>query len=353
MISFECDYNNGAHPEVLKKIFENNEKQSLTYGFDEWTNSAKTKIRKLCNAPEAQVYFLAGGTQTNMTVIDGMLQSYEAVISVESGHINVHEAGAVEFTGHKVITLPAHDGKMNAKELDQYMDWFIHDESTEHLAQPGLVYITFPTEYGTIYSAEEIANIHHICQKYRLGLFIDGARLGYGLMSRKSDIDFDFLAHHCDVFYIGGTKVGALFGEAVVFPRGNAPKHFFTTIKQHGALLAKGRAIGIQFDALLSKYHVDGEFDTYAPTLYQQIAKHAIDYAERMKKIFIEKGYQLFIDSPTNQQFVIIPNDKVKELEKKVIFTHWEPYGKDSFVCRFVTSWATTEQQMQYLEKIL
>ncbi len=340
MISFECDYNNGAHPNVLQHLLETNSKQSLTYGFDEWSDSAKDKIRKVCNAPEADIYFLSGGTQTNMTVIDGMLQSYEAVISAKTGHINIHEAGAVEFTGHKVIDLPAHDGKMSAKELSDYMNWFVNDESTEHLAQPGLVYITYPTEYGTIYSAEEINNIYNVCKEYSLHLFIDGARMGYGIMSLKSDVDLQFIASHCDVFYIGGTKVGALCGEAVVFPNG-APKHFFTTIKQHGALMAKGRLIGLQFDAL------------FTDNLYLEISKHAIEMAEKMKQMFAAKGYKFFLNSPTNQQFVIIPNDKMKELEHQVMFTHWEPYDAQNFVCRFVTSWATTDEDLNILSEII
>lgn len=340
LISFECDYNNGAHPKILEHLIETNNSQSLTYGFDEWSLSAKNKILKTCDLPGGDVFFLCGGTQTNMTVIDSMLQHYEAAISVETGHINVHEAGAVEFTGHKIITLKSHKGKMDARELAEYMDWFIHDESTEHLAQPGIVYITFPTEYGTIYNAGEIKDLYNICRQYKLKLFIDGARLGYGLMASSCDFDIKFMASHCDAFYIGGTKCGALCGEAVVFPQG-APKHFFTSIKQHGALMAKGRLIGLQFDAL------------FTDNLYFEIARHAINCAGRMKKMFIDKGYQLFMDSPTNQQFIIIPNKKVKELEKKIIFTHWGPYDKDSFICRFVTSWATTEEQMEFLEKIL
>ncbi|MCR4773298.1 MAG: amino acid lyase [Prevotella sp.] len=339
MISFECDYNNGAHPSVLKHLVETNDLQSLTYGYDEWSESAKTKIRKACECEDADIFFLVGGTQTNETVIDGYLEGYHGVIACETGHINVHEAGAIEFSGHKIITLPSHDGKLWAEDLERYMEWFIHDESNMHLAQPGMVYITFPTELGSLYTAKEISRIYEICKRYELKLFIDGARLGYGIAA-SDDITLPFLASHCDVFYIGGTKVGALCGEAVVFTHG-APKHFFTIIKQHGALVAKGRLIGLQFDALFTDH------------LYLNISKHAIDMAMRMKQMFIDKGYKLFIDSPTNQQFVIIPNDKVRQLEKQVIFTHWEPYKDDSLVCRFVTSWATTEEQMNYLESIL
>lgn len=348
MISFESDYNNGAHPKVLEHLIETNDKQSLTYGADEWSEAARQKIRKAAGCPDADIYFLTGGTQTNMVVIDACLERYGAAISIESGHINIHEAGAVEFTGHKVIALKAHNGKMDAAELARYMDWFTHDESAGHLAQPGLVYITFPTELGTVYTAPETEAIYRVCRQYGLTLFIDGARLGYGLEaagtgeeSQAEAISLSWLAHHCDVFYIGGTKVGALCGEAVVFPRGNAPQHFFTTVKQHGALSAKGRTIGVQFDALFT----DG--------LYFTLSRHAIDMAMKMKQLFTDRGYRFWIDSPTNQQFVILSNNKVKDLEQKVQFTHWEPYGNDAFVCRFVTSWATTDDDLMALAEAL
>lgn len=339
MLPFESDYNNGAHPELLRRLVETNSQTSLTYGFDQWSQSAREKIRVAADAPNADVYFLTGGTQTNMTVIDGCLQPYEAVVSVETGHINIHEAGAVEFTGHKVIALPHHNGKMSGLELDAFMRQFTDDDSREHLAQPGMVYITFPTEFGTIYSKDEIEDIYGICQRYGLKLFIDGARLGYGMMAEDANISLPWLSRHCDVFYIGGTKVGALCGEAVVFPRGNAPKHFFTTIKRHGALSAKGRTIGVQFDAL------------FTDNLYFEISKHAIKMAMRLKAILQSKGYQFFIDSPTNQQFVVISNDRIKQLAEQVEFTVWEPYGADAKVCRFVTSWATTDEQLNELEK--
>ena len=341
MISFECDYNNGAHPEVLQHLLETNDVQTLTYGFDEYSEQARDKIRQACESPQADIYFLPGGTQTNATAIDGMLRSYEAVITAESGHINVHEATAIEATGHKVIALPSYEGKLHVEDLQRFMEAFIHDESRDHMAQPGMVYITFPTEYGTLYSAEELKVIHETCQHYDLSLFVDGARMGYGLMADGNDVSLPFLAQHCEAFYIGGTKVGALCGEALVFPRGNAPKCFFSIVKRHGALMAKGRLIGLQFDALFTN------------NLYFNISCHAINMAMRMKKMLTEKGYSLYIDSPTNQQFVIIDNNKVRALEQQVIFTHWEPYGKEHTVCRFVTSWATTEEQLQILSGIL
>jgi len=306
MLSFESDYNNGAHPQILRRLVETNDLQSLTYGFDQWSESARSKIRVAAQCPDASVYFLTGGTQTNMTVIDGCLKSYEAVIAVETGHISIHEASAIEFTGHKVITLPHHDGKMSAADLKNYMQWFVNDQSRDHLAQPGMVYITYPTEFGTVYTKGEIEEIYDICQQYQLLLFVDGARLGYGLMVEGAEVTLPWLSAHCDVYYIGGTKVGALCGEAVVFPRGNAPKHFFNIIKRHGALSAKGRAIGIQFDVL------------FTDNLYFDIARHAITMAMRLRETLRKKGYRFFLDSPSNQQFVILPNDKVKALSEKV-----------------------------------
>lgn len=341
MISFESDYNNGAHPEVLRHLIETNEGQTKTYGFDEYSESATAKIRDACSAPDAAVYYLPGGTQTNATALDGMLRSYEAVITADTGHINVHEATAVELSGHKVIGLPSHEGKLCAEELEHFMDVFEHDESRDHMAQPGVVYITFPTEYGTLYTIEELSVLYQVCRRHDLQLFVDGARLGYGLMADGNDITLPQLAHHCDAFYIGGTKVGALCGEALVFPRGNAPRQFFSIIKRHGALMAKGRLTGVQFDALFT----DG--------LYFKISRHAIEMANRMKRMMQEKGYRLYIDSPTNQQFVVLPNDKMHDLEKDVTFIHWEPYDKDHTVCRFVTSWATTEESIQALSSLL
>ncbi len=340
ILNFECDYNNGAHPEVLRKLVETNGRQSLTYGFDEWSEQARGKIRAACGDASADVFFLVGGTQTNATVIDALLRSHEAVISAECGHINVHEAGAIEQSGHKVIALPACDGKMRTEDLERYMDWFVNDESRDHVAQPGMVYVTFPTEFGTLYTARELQDIHDVCRKYGLKLFVDGARMGYGLAA-SSEVTLPFLAQHSDAFYIGGTKVGALCGEAVVFPRGGAPKGFFSIIKQHGALLAKGRLAGIQFDAL------------FTDNLYLNISRHAVSMAMRLKEMMLAKGYRLHIDSPTNQQFFVIENSKMHELEPHVLFTHWEPADEEHTVCRFVTSWATTEEDLQALAEVV
>ena len=236
MISFECDYNNGAHPKVLENLIRYNDAKPTPYGFDEFSERAKQRIREACGMPDAQIFFLTGGTQTNATTIDSMLYQYEGVICVGSGHINVHEAGAVEFTEHKIITIADNMGKMEAKTLDKYLDDFMHDGNNAHAVFPGLVYITFPTELGTLYTAQELDQIYKVCQHYNIPLYIDGARLGYGLMSDECDITLPYLARHCDVFYIGGTKIGALCGEAVVFTNRQAHKHFFSIQKQHGAV---------------------------------------------------------------------------------------------------------------------
>ena len=338
--SFESDYNNGAHPLVLKHLVETNSSQSLSYGYDEWSESAREKIRAACGCPEADIYFLAGGTQTNATVIDAQLPSYGAVIAVETAHINVHESGAVEANGHKVITLPSHEGRLNAAELDDYLRRFHADPTWEHMAFPGMVYVTYPTELGTLYTADALDNIYKVCRQYEIPLFIDGARLGYGLMSHECDFDLKWLAHHCDAFYIGGTKVGALCGEAVVFPQGNAPKGFFTMVKRHGALLAKSRVVGVQFDAL------------FTDNLYLNIAKHAINMAMQMRRLFADAGIPLR-DSSTNQQFVELTNKQMKQLMEHVLFETWEPIDTEHTLCRFVTSWATTDEDLEVLASAL
>ena len=282
-----------------------------------------------------------GGTQTNATTIDSILYQYEGVICVDSGHINVHEAGAVEFTEHKIITLPEQQGKMSAKTLDKYLDDFMHDGNNAHAVYPGLVYITFPTELGTLYTAQELTDIYTVCQHYDIPLYIDGARLGYGLMADGCDITLPFLARHCDVFCIGGTKIGALCGEAVVFTNRQAHKHFFSIQKQHGAVIAKGALIGLQFDAL------------FTDKLYFKLARHAIEKAMLMKQMFKRKGYEFFLDSPTNQQFVVLPNDIVERLQQQVEFTHWGKADIHHTICRFVTSWATTDEELAALDSLL
>ena len=341
MLSFECDYNNGAHPKVLENLVKNNDVRTTPYGFDEFSERAKSRIREACGMPDAQIFFLTGGTQTNATTIDSILYQYEGVICVDSGHINVHEAGAVEFTEHKIITLPEQQGKMSAKTLDKYLDDFMHDGNNAHAVYPGLVYITFPTELGTLYTAQELTDIYAVCQHYDIPLYIDGARLGYGLMADGCDITLPFLARHCDVFYIGGTKIGALCGEAVVFTNRQAHKHFFSIQKQHGAVIAKGALIGLQFDAL------------FTDKLYFKLARHAIEKAMLMKQMFKRKGYEFFLDSPTNQQFVVLPNDVVERLQQQVEFTHWGKADIHHTICRFVTSWATTDEELAALDSLL
>lgn len=338
--SFESDYNNGAHPEVICHLLETNGKQSQSYGFDEWSEQARGKIRAACECPDADIFFLVGGTQANATVIDGMLATYEGVLAVQTAHINVHESGAVEASGHKVIALPSHDGKMNATDLEAWLKTFHADPTLEHMVIPGMVYITFPTELGSVYTAEEIIHIYNVCREYDLKLFIDGARLGYGLASSECDFDLPWLAHHCDAFYIGGTKVGALCGEAVVFPQGNAPRHFMNIVKRHGALLAKSRLAGVQFDAL------------FTDNLYLTIAKHAIDMAMKMRQLFADAGIPLR-DSSTNQQFVELSNKQMQQLLKHVLFETWEPIDEEHTLCRFVTSWATTDRDLEALKAAL
>ena len=341
MLSFTCDYAEGAHPLILKALADSNMEQLPGYGEDVYCRRAKDKIRKACGCPQASVYFLVGGTQTNATVIASLLRNYEGVVSAGTGHINVHEAGAVEYTGHKVLPLPQHQGRIDARELEVYLDSFFADANHEHMVFPGMVYISFPTEYGTIYSRAELTAIHGICQRFGIPLFIDGARLGYGLASEQSDLDLPALASLCDVFYIGGTKVGAFCGEAVVFPKGDAPQHFMTTVKQHGALLAKGRLLGVQFDTLFT----DG--------LYMDISRHAIRMAGRLKEILHAKDIPFYLESPTNQQFVILPNSEVERLRPLVGFDFWEAYDDSHTVVRFATSWATPEANLDRLAEIL
>jgi threonine aldolase len=336
MISFESDYNNGCHEAILKRLLETNNEPATGYGLDSYSLAAKEKIRQACSCPEADVFFLVGGTQTNATVIDAMLRGYQGVLAVETGHINVHESGAIEWGGHKVLTLPSHDGRMDPLELAQWLHDFYADPTYDHMVFPGMVYITFATEMGTIYTLEQLQAIREICNRYELPLFVDGARLGYGLMADGCDVTLQQLAGLCDVFYIGGTKCGAYCGEAVVFPRHNAPAHFFTIVKQHGALLAKGRLLGVQFEALMQ----DG--------LYFKLAGHAVAQAMRLRDAFVAKGYTMYSDSPTNQQFVLLDQAVIEVLEKNFVFEQWFPVA-DKMNCRFVTSWATTVEDVDAL----
>ncbi len=341
MLSFASDYLEGAHEAILQRLAETNRETQPGYGEDTYCRSAADKIREACRAPEADVRFLVGGTQTNQLVIAALLSEGDGVVATETGHIATHEAGAIEYTGHKVLTVPHHDGRIDPSELEALLTAYQEDETREHTVYPGMVYLSHPTEYGTLYRMEELTAIASVCRRFGIPLFLDGARLGYGLMSDGTDLTLPDIAALCDVFYIGGTKVGALCGEAVVFPRGNAPKRFLSSVKRHGALLAKGRLLGIQFDTLFT----DG--------LYFTIARHAIDMAKRLKALFREKGYPFYLNSPTNQIFVILDNETRDRLRQEVCFSIWEPLADGRTVVRFATSWATTEEDIDALAKLL
>lgn len=289
MLHFDTDYMEGAHPEVMRRLMETNLEQTSGYGSDDYTRHARELIRQACGQPEAGVYFLVGGTQTNATVIDGLLARHEGVLGAETAHINVHEAGAIEASGHKVLTLPQHEGKLCAEEVEAYIADFYRDETYEHMVAPGMVYISHPTEYGTLYSLSELEALSRVCRKANIPLYMDGARLGYGLAAPGTDVTLQDIARLCDVFYIGGTKVGALFGEAVVAPHTERLPHFFPLIKQHGALLAKGRLLGIQFETLFT----DG--------LYLEMGKHAVRLAQKLKQGLSKKGINfIWIRQPTS-----------------------------------------------------
>ena len=340
MLYFLSDYTEGCHPEVLKALAESNLISQPGYGGDLWCRRAADRIRALCGT-DADVHFLTGGTQANLVAISSLLRRHEAVIAAETGHINVHEAGAVEFTGHKVIALPSHAGRVDAAELDAYMAAFYADDTHEHMPFPGMVYISHPTELGTLYSRAELTALYEVCRRWELPLFLDGARLGYGLMSPESDMTIRDIAALTDVFYIGGTKVGALCGEAVVFRRGVTPRGFVTMTKQQGAMLAKGRLLGVQFDALLGD------------DLYWRISRGAVELAMALKAAFVEKGYPLYADSPTNQQFVILTAAQKARLEKEAAFSVWAPLPDGRFAVRFVTSWATRPEDVEALAALL
>ena len=341
MLSFESDYIMGAHPKILESLIQTNLDPQPGYGMDMYSRRAADKIRKACGCPEAEVFFLSGGTQTNQLVISVMTRPYEGVIGADTAHINTHEAGAIEYSGHKVLALPHHDGKIDAGELSLLLKDFYDDANHEHMVFPGMVYISHPTEYGTLYTKDELTKISDVCRTYKIPLYLDGARLGYGLAGKGADVTLEDIADLCDVFYIGGTKVGALCGEALVFTRGNAPKHMETMIKQHGALLAKGRVLGVQFDAL------------FTDDLYMKVSRNAIDKAGKLIEAFEGAGYEFYLKSPTNQQFIILENDKMDKLQEKVRFSFWEKLDDEHTVVRFATSWATTDRDIEELEKIL
>lgn len=322
---------------ILEKLIETNLEQTVGYGEDPYCEHARELIRKAAQAPEADVHFLVGGTQTNFTVISAVLRPHQGVLSAGTGHINVHETGAVEATGHKVLALQSDDGKIRACQVRKAYEDHWNDADHEHVVQPGMVYISHPTENGTLYTKEELKSLYDTCRELELPLFLDGARLGYGLMSPASDLTLADVAAYTDVFYIGGTKVGALFGEAVVITNPALKKDFRYLIKQNGGMLAKGRLLGIQFETLFT----DG--------LYFQIADHAVQLAMKLKTAFLKKGYPLRYDSYTNQQFPILPNSQLEQLKGKYTFGFWEAVDEAHSAVRFCTSWATKEEAVDAL----
>lgn len=341
MIHFDSDYMAGAHPEILEALVRTNLEHTAGYGNDPYTAEAKALIRKAVGVEDAQVFFLVGGTQTNATVIDGILARHEGVVAADSGHIAVHESGAIEASGHKVLTLPHHEGKLRAEEVERYIEDFYADETYPHMVAPGMVYISQPTEYGTIYSLAELEALGAVCRKHAIPLYIDGARLGYGLKAEGADFTLKDVARIADVFYIGGTKVGALFGEAVVVTNPKLLRNLFPLVKQHGALLAKGRLLGLQFGVLFR----DG--------LYERIGEKAVKHAITIRESFRKAGYEVVIESPTNQQFLRLPNEVIDHLRQDMSFDYWGSRGEKESIVRFVTSWATTDEDIARLQELV
>lgn len=337
MIRFNCDYGEGAHESILQRLAETNLEQTAGYGEDRHCQRAAELIRQACQAPDVAVHFLVGGTQANLTVIAAALRSHQCVLAADTGHINVHETGAIESCGHKVMTLPARDGKLTADQIKSAYDAHYQDETHEHMTQPKMVYISHPTELGTLYSRDELKEISEVCQTRGLLLFLDGARLGYGLCAQGSDVDLPFLAEYCDVFYIGGTKQGALFGEAVVIRNQDLKEDFRYLMKQKGGMLAKGRLLGIQFEVLFEN------------GLYFTMAKHADKLAMKLKNALLGLGYPMLLDSVTNQQFFILPDALLKELSKEYAYAYWSRVDETHSAIRLCTSWATKEEQLDKL----
>ncbi len=341
MQQFVSDYMEGATPEILDALIHTNMEKTAGYGCDPYCESARAKIRAACEAPDAEVHFLVGGTQTNETVISTLLRPWQGVLAVESAHINTHEAGAIEHGGHKVLTVPGVEGKLTGDAVRAYVEVFFADANHEHEVEPGMVYISQSTEYGTLYTRAELEELRAVCDEFNLPLFIDGARLGYALTATGNDATLADIARIADVFYIGGTKVGALFGEAVVFPKPGLVPRFYTLTKQHGAMLAKGRILGIQFDVLFT----DG--------LYERIARQANVCADRIRAALIERGYTLFMPSTTNQVMVEVTPKRAEELAKDVEYGFMETLPNGNIVIRFCTSWATRDEDVDELISLL
>ena len=338
---FASDYMEGAHPAILQRLQETNLVKTPGYGADSYTASARDRIRSACGAPEAEVFLLAGGTQTNAVVISSLLKSWQGVVAAETGHISAHEAGAIEHGGHKVLPLPQRDGKISAASLRALLRTWREDGNRDHLVAPGMVYLSQPTEYGTLYSLRELEEIRGICLENDLLLYVDGARLAYALASGENDVSLADLARLCDAFYIGGTKCGALFGEALVFPKAGTAPHFFTQIKQQGALLAKGRVAGLQFDTLFT----DG--------LYEKLGRVAVREADRIRAALREKGIPQACVAPTNQIFVTLDEAQLKRLSERVEMSFWEKPDPEHTVMRIATSWATDPRDVDRLISLL
>ena len=337
MIMFNCDYNEGAHPAIINRLTQTNMEQHAGYSEDVYTLEARKLIRQACQNENVDVHLLVGGTQTNMTVISAALRTHQGVISVDTGHINRHETGTIEAHGHKVLALPSADGKLHAAQIASYCYDHIHDDSFEHIVQPKMVYVSSPTEIGTRYSREELSAIRKVCDEYGLFLFLDGARLGYGLAAPGNDLDLPFLAQICDVFYIGGTKQGALFGEAVVISNDDLKKDFRYIIKQNGGMFAKGRLLALQFIELFSN------------DLYMELSRHAIAMAMKIKNELTQLGFSFMIDSPTNQQFPILPDVILAKLSEKYGYSYEKRIDEAHSAVRFCTSWATKEENVDSL----
>ncbi len=337
MIQFQCDYSEGAHPRILERMMQTNFEQTVGYGEDHYCEMARVLVRKACGRPDADVHFLVGGTQANATVISSVLRPHQGVLCVRSGHINVHETGAIEHSGHKVLALEGTDGLLSADSVRAAMEEHLAEDGPEHTVQPGMVYISFSTEVGTVYTLSQLKELSAVCREYGLPLFIDGARMGYGLASDGCDVTLNDIADLADVFYIGGTKQGALFGEAVVIVNESLKKDFRYFIKQNGGMLAKGRLLGIQFMTLFE----DG--------LYFELSEHAVAQAMRIRDAFASKGYRFLVESPTNQQFPILPNSEMDRLSADFKFSVWQKIDEGHTAVRFCTSWATKAEAVDAL----
>ena len=337
MIYFHNDYSEGCHEKVLEKLIQTNLEQTPGYGTDFYCASAARKIKAACGREDVDVHFLVGGTQANLTVIDAALRPHQGALCAVSGHINVHETGAVEATGHKVLPLPSDDGKITAAQVAAAVDAHWNDDSFEHIAQPKLVYISNPTELGTLYSLQELEDLAAVCREKKLYLFLDGARMGYGLAASGYDVTLADIARLCDVFYIGGTKVGALFGEAVVISNPAIKEDFRYLIKQHGGMLAKGRLLGVQFDAL------------FTDNLYFDISRHAVKMADQLRNCFEELGVPYLVPGITNQIFPILSDELLAKLGENFMFTEMERVDDAHRCVRFCTSWATKQENVDAL----